>query len=95
MNEYHFKVAKIKGEFTWHSHPETEETFIVLAGSFEMQLRDKTLTLNAGEMCVVPKGVEHRPVAAEECHILLVEPAGTLNTGDTVSELTKEHDEWI
>jgi mannose-6-phosphate isomerase-like protein (cupin superfamily) len=95
MNETHFKLAKIKGEFTWHSHPETDETFIVLAGSFQMQLRDKTLILNAGEMCVVPKGVEHRPAAAEECHILLVEPAGTVNTGDAGGDLTQEGDEWV
>ena len=95
MNEYHFKLAKIKGEFTWHSHPETDETFIVIAGSFEMQLLDKTLTLSAGEMCVVPKGVEHRPVAEEECHILLIEPVGTVNTGDAGGELTAAHDEWV
>ena len=95
MNAYQFKLAKIEGEFTWHSHPETDETFIVLAGSFEMQLRDKNLMLSAGEMCVVPKGVEHRPVAAAECHILLVEPAGTVNTGDAGGELTAAHDEWI
>lgn len=95
MNDTHFKLAKIQGEFLWHSHPETDETFIVLAGSFEMQLREKTLTLNAGEMCVVPKGIEHRPVAAEECHILLVEPAGTVNTGDAGGERTAPHEEWI
>ncbi|MEN8242274.1 MAG: cupin domain-containing protein [Chloroflexota bacterium] len=95
MNDYHFKLAKIKGEFTWHSHPETDETFIVITGSFQMQLRDKTLTLSAGEMWVVPKGVEHRPVAEQECHILLVEPAGTVNTGDAGGDLTAAHDEWI
>ena len=95
MNEMHFKLAKIEGEFVWHSHPETDEVFIVLEGSFEMQLRDGSLHLNAGEMCVVPKGVEHRPVAAEECAILLVEPAGTVNTGDAGGELTANHDDWI
>jgi mannose-6-phosphate isomerase-like protein (cupin superfamily) len=95
LNDYHFKLAKIKGEFTWHSHPETDECFIVLKGWFELHLRDEVLTLSAGEMCVVPRGVSHRPVAVSECHLLLVEPAGTLNTGDTVSELTKHQDEWI
>jgi len=95
MNDLHFKLAKIKGEFVWHSHPETDEVFIVLEGGFEMQLRDRNLHLNAGEMCVIPKGVEHRPVAAEECAILLVEPAGTVNTGDAGGELTASHDDWI
>ena len=95
MNDYHFKLAKIEGEFVWHSHPETDEVFIVIDGVFEMQLRDGSLTLTAGEMCVIPKGVEHRPVAARECAILLVEPAGTVNTGDAGGDLTKEDVEWI
>ncbi|HAY85228.1 MAG TPA: cupin [Chloroflexi bacterium] len=95
MNEIHFKLAKIKGEFVWHSHPETDEVFIVLEGSFEMQLRDGRLPLKAGEMCVVPKGVEHRPVAVQECAVLLVEPAGTVNTGDAGGERTAAHDVWI
>ncbi|MEJ2758698.1 MAG: cupin domain-containing protein [Anaerolineales bacterium] len=95
LNDYHFKLAKIQGEFVWHSHPETDEVFIVVEGSFEMQLRDKNLHLQAGEMCVVPKGVEHRPFAAEECALLLVEPAGTVNTGDTQSDMTAPHDDWI
>jgi mannose-6-phosphate isomerase-like protein (cupin superfamily) len=95
LNENHLKLAKIKGEFVWHSHPETDEVFIVIEGQFEMQLPEKTLTLKAGEMCVIPKGVQHRPVAAEECAILLVEPAGTVNTGDAGGEMTAAHDEWI
>ena len=95
MNENHFKLAKIKGEFVWHSHPETDEVFIVLEGEFEMRLRDNTLHLTAGEMCVIPKGVEHCPAAQEECAILLVEPVGTVNTGDAGGELTAAHDEWI
>jgi mannose-6-phosphate isomerase-like protein (cupin superfamily) len=95
MNDYHFKVVKIGGEFIWHSHPETDETFIVLEGSFELQLREKTLTLHVGEMCVVPKGVEHRPVAAAECHLLLIEPAGTVNTGDVGGDRTAANDEWV
>ena len=95
MNETHFKLAKIQGEFVWHSHPETDEVFIVLEGAFEMQLRTGSLNLSEGEMCVVPKGVEHRPVAQKECAILLVEPAGTVNTGDAGGDLTAAHDEWV
>ncbi len=94
MNETHFKLAKIEGEFVWHSHPETDEVFIVVAGEFDLQFRVRTLTLRAGEMCVVPKGVEHRPVAQSECHLLLVEPAGTIN-GDAGGELTVTGDTWI
>jgi mannose-6-phosphate isomerase-like protein (cupin superfamily) len=95
MNEVQFKLAKIKGEFVWHSHPETDEVFIVIKGAFVMQLRDGSLHLQAGEMCVIPKGIEHRPVAPEECAVLLVEPAGTVNTGDAGGDLTASADEWI
>lgn len=95
LNDYHFKLAKIRGEFVWHSHPETDEVFIVLDGSFEMQLEGNNLQLQAGEMCVIPQGVQHRPIAPEECAILLIEPAGTVNTGDVVSDLTAPHDDWI
>ncbi|HKJ27515.1 MAG TPA: cupin domain-containing protein [Anaerolineales bacterium] len=95
LNDYHFKLAKIEGEFVWHSHPETDEVFMVIEGEFEMQLPDKTLALKAGEMCVIPKGVQHRPVAARECAILLVEPSGTVNTGDAGGDLTAAHDDWV
>jgi mannose-6-phosphate isomerase-like protein (cupin superfamily) len=95
MNDYHFKLAKIRGEFIWHDHPETDEVFVVLKGRLEIQFRDGNVVLNKGEMFVVPKGVEHKPVAEEECHILLVEPAGTLNTGDMVNERTAANDVWI
>lgn len=95
MNDYQFKLAKLHGEFIWHSHPETDEVFIVLYGQLEIQFRDGQVTLNEGEMFVVPKGQEHRPVAQQECHIMLVEPAGTLNTGDVVSERTAANDVWI
>ena len=94
MNDYHFKLAKVKGEFVWHSHADTDEVFIVLEGSLVIELRDGAITLNPGEMFVVPQGLEHKPVAKEECHILLVEPAGTVNTGDTDGELTAP-EEWI
>ena len=95
MNEYHFKIAKIQGEFIWHNHPETDEVFVVLKGQLEIQMPDGYVILNEGEMFVVPKGVEHKPVAKQECHILLVEPAGTLNTGDIVNERTAANDVWI
>lgn len=95
MNDYHFKLAKIKGEFIWHDHPETDEVFIILKGQLAIQFRDGNVILNKGEMFIVPKGVEHKPVAEQECHILLVEPAGTLNTGDIVNERTAANDVWI
>jgi len=95
MNDTHFKVVKVQGEFVWHDHPETDEVFIVLKGQLEIQLRHGKVSLNEGEMCVVPKGVEHKPVAEEECHILLIEPAGLVNTGNAESELTAPNDVWI
>jgi len=95
MNDYHFKLAKVQGEFVWHSHPETDEVFFIVDGTLDIELRDKTVTLNPGEMVVIPKDVEHKPVAKEECHILLVEPAGTVNTGDAGGDLTAEGDVWI
>jgi mannose-6-phosphate isomerase-like protein (cupin superfamily) len=95
MNDYHFKIVKVQGEFIWHDHPETDEVFLVLKGQLEIQFRDGGVLLNEGEMYVVPKGVEHRPVAKQECHILLVEPAGTVNTGDVLSERTAANDIWI
>ena len=95
MNDYHFKVAKVQGEFVWHEHPETDEVFIVLKGQLEIQLREASVLLDEGEMYVVPKGVEHKPIARDECHILLVEPAGTINTGNVVDEKTAPNDIWI
>jgi mannose-6-phosphate isomerase-like protein (cupin superfamily) len=95
MNDYHFKVVKVQGEFIWHDHPETDEIFVVLMGHLEIQFRDGKVILKEGEMFVVPKGVEHKPVAESECHLLLVEPAGTLNTGEVVSERTAAADVWI
>lgn len=95
MNDYQFKIAKIQGVFVWHSHPETDETFIIIDGEMVIEFRDRIIPLVAGEMLIVPKGVEHRPVAAKECLILMVEPAGTVNTGDTDSDLTIEDIEWI
>ena len=95
INDYHFKIAKIEGEFIWHDHPETDEVFIVLKGQLEIELRDGNVLLNEGELFVVPKGAEHKPIAKQECHILLIEPAGTLNTGDVVNERTAAGHIWI
>ena len=95
MNDYHFKLAKIQGEFVWHDHPETDEVFLVVKGKLNIYFRDGVISLSEGEMYVVPKGVEHKPVAELGCHILLIEPAGTVNTGDVVSDRTAPNDVWI
>ncbi|MEZ4771037.1 MAG: cupin domain-containing protein [Caldilineales bacterium] len=95
MNDTHLKLVKIRGEFVWHSHPETDEVFIVLDGSMTIEFRDGAANLNSGELLVVPKGVEHRPIAADECSVLLIEPAGTVNTGDAGGSMTAPVDVWI
>ena len=95
MNDYQFKLVKIKGEFTWHNHTHTDETFIVLEGSMGIEFRDRTVQLNEGEMIVVPRGEEHKPFADEECKVLLVEPKGVVNTGAVGGQLTAENDVWI
>jgi len=82
LNDNDVMVVKLRGEFVWHKHDETDDFFLVLKGRLDIELRDRTVTLGPGEMCVVPKGVEHRPVAREEVHLLLIEPTGTPNTGD-------------
>jgi mannose-6-phosphate isomerase-like protein (cupin superfamily) len=96
MNDYHLKLAKVQGEFVWHDHPETDEVFIVVKGQLDILFRNGKVSLDEGEMFVVPKGVEHKPVAEQECHILLIEPAGLVNTGSaTDSTLTAPNDVWI
>jgi mannose-6-phosphate isomerase-like protein (cupin superfamily) len=95
MNDYQFKLVKIQGEFVWHSHPETDEVFIVLEGEMRLELRDKAIPLRTGEMYVVPKGVEHRPVARQLCCAMLVEPRGVVNTGDAGGGYTAENDVWV
>ena len=95
MNDYHFKLAKVQGEFVWHDHQETDEVFLVIKGNLEIHLRDEVVTLKEGDLYVVPKGVEHKPRAENECHILLVEPAGTVNTGDVVSDITASNATWV
>jgi mannose-6-phosphate isomerase-like protein (cupin superfamily) len=95
MNDYHFKLVKFEGDFIWHSHDDTDEVFITLDGEMSIEFRDGKVELKTGEMFVVPKGVEHKPHAKKECNIMLVEPAGTINTGDAGSEMTAEDNVWI
>ena len=95
LSDYHLKIVKVQGEFVWHDHQETDEVFIVLKGHLDIHFRDGVASLSEGEMYVVPKGVEHKPVAESECHILLIEPAGLVNTGNAESEFTAPNDVWI
>jgi mannose-6-phosphate isomerase-like protein (cupin superfamily) len=95
MNDYQFKIAKIKGEFVWHDHKDTDETFIVIEGEMSIKFRDGEVKLSQGEMFVVPKGVEHKPCAEEECKILVVEPRGVINTGEAGGKFTMMEDIWI
>ncbi|MHA2272366.1 MAG: cupin domain-containing protein [Candidatus Hodarchaeales archaeon] len=95
MNDYDFKLAKFQGDFIWHKHVDTDEVFIVLEGEMALEFRDSKINLRAGEMVVVPKNVDHKPFAQKECKILLVEPTGTANTGETGGELTAKTDVWI
>ena len=86
MNDYQFKLAKVKGEFIWHNHKETDEVFIIIEGEMKIEFRDKTILLKEGEMYVVPKGIDHKPFAKEECKIILVELKGVVNTGGITSD---------
>lgn len=95
LNGQHLKLAKFKGEFIWHRHESEDELFLVLNGALSILLRDRTIHLEAGELLIVPRGVEHKPVAESEAHVLLLEPAGTLNTGDVRNEKTVEDPEYI
>ena len=95
MNDYQFKLVRIQGEFVWHHHAETDEVFIVIDGEMSIELRDGRVDLKAGEMFVVPKGVEHRPFARDECKLLLVEPRGVVNTGDAGGAYTAPLDVWV
>ncbi|MBT4098109.1 MAG: cupin domain-containing protein [Gemmatimonadetes bacterium] len=95
MNDNQFKLVKIEGEFVWHTHHDTDEAFIVLAGEMAIEFRDGQVTLKSGEMFVVPKGVEHRPYAALVCSVLVVEPRGVVNTGDVGGAMTADNDMWV
>ncbi len=90
LNGQQVKLVKFQGEFVWHHHDNEDELFYVIKGSFDMHLRDKTITVKAGEFLIVPRGTEHKPVAKEEVEIMLFEPATTLNTGNVENELTKK-----
>ena len=95
MNDYEFKIARIKGEFIWHNHTETDEVFIVIEGCMKILLRGKTIQLSEGDLYVVPKGTDHKPVAEKECKLMLVELKGTKNTGSETHKLTAEDNQWI
>ena len=95
MNDYQFKLVKIKGDFVWHSHEETDEVFLVVSGEMEIEFKDGKVKLTEGEMYVVKKGVEHKPYAKNDCNIMVIEPRGVVNTGDTKSELKAQNDVWI
>jgi mannose-6-phosphate isomerase-like protein (cupin superfamily) len=95
LNGQHVKLAKLQGEFIWHKHDNEDEMFLVIEGQLKMEFRDKTITINENEFIVVPRGVEHRPIADKEVSIMLFEPSTTINTGDTKDNLTRENLESI
>jgi mannose-6-phosphate isomerase-like protein (cupin superfamily) len=95
MNDYQFKLVKLRGDFVWHDHKDTDETFVVLEGVLRIDFRDGAVQISAGEMFVVPRGVEHKPFADSEVRLLLIEPRGLRNTGDQGGERTAPNDVWI
>ena len=95
MNDYQFKIVKILGDFLWHDHADTDETFIVLDGVLRIDMRDGHVVVRAGEMFVVPRGVEHKPYAEREVQMMLIEPRGVVNTGALESDRRAENDVWI
>ena len=95
LNDIQFKLVKFQGEFVWHRHEDTDEAFLVLSGEMEVAFRDRTMTVRAGEMIVVPRGAEHVTRASAECHALVVEPRGVVNTGTAGGERTAPNDVWV
>jgi mannose-6-phosphate isomerase-like protein (cupin superfamily) len=96
MNDYQFKLVRVEGDFVWHFHDDTDETFLIIDGQLIIEFRDGSVTLNAGDMFVVPSGKEHKPFAASECKLMLIEPVGTVNTGQVEgTALTAPDDVWI
>ncbi|MCH2137284.1 MAG: cupin domain-containing protein [Phycisphaerales bacterium] len=95
LNGQHVKLAKFQGEFVWHAHHDADELFLVLEGEFTMEFRDRAVPVRKGELIVVHRGIEHRPVAAQECSVLLFEPAGTVSTGDASNDDRSSEGEWI
>ena len=95
LNDYQIKIVKVEGDFVWHDHSNTDEFFLVIEGTLFIEFEGETMELNAGELYVVPKGVQHRPYALEECKVMLIEPRGVVNTGEAESDLTAFNDVWI
>ena len=95
MNDYQFKLVKLEGDFVWHQHAETDETFFVIEGELRIDFRDGSVTIGPGEMFVVPRGVEHKPFAAREVKLMLIEPKGVVNTGGAGGEMTAQNDVWV
>ena len=95
MNDYQFKLVKLEGDFIWHDHPDTDETFMVIEGDLRIDFEDSSVHLKSGELFVVPKGVRHKPFADKEVKLMLIEPKGVLNTGKEDSDITAENDVWI
>ena len=96
MNDYQFKLAKVQGDFIWHHHLDTDETFFVIKGMLTIEFKNSKVDIEEGEMFIVPKGVEHKPTASKECHIMIIEPKGVINTGNKMnSELKSDNDVWI
>ena len=95
MNDYQFKVVKLEGDFVWHDHPETDEAFFVIDGELRIDFRDGSVTIGPGELYIVPKGVEHKPYAAKEVKLMLIEPRGVMNTGHAGGERTAQNNVWI
>lgn len=95
MNDYHIKLVKFQGDFVWHSHADADEVFITVDGEMAIEFRDGSVSLKAGELFVVPRGMEHKPFAEKECKAMLIEPIGTINTGEAGGDLTAEDNVWI
>ena len=95
LNDYQLKLVKLKGSFVWHTHEDTDELFLVLKGTMSIEFTDRTIDLNQGDFLVVPKGTPHKPVAVEECHVMLIEPRGVRNTGERNETLTAPNDVWV
>lgn len=95
MNDYHIKLVKFQGDFVWHSHADADEVFITVDGEMAIEFRDGSVSLKAGELFVVPRGMEHKPFAEKECKAMLIEPIGTINTGEAGGDLTAEDNAWI
>ena len=95
LNDYQIKIVKVEGDFVWHDHSDIDEFFFVIEGTLFIEFESETMELNAGELYVVPKGVQHRPFAHGECKVMLIEPRGVVNTGEASSDLTASNDVWI